>query len=476
VLLLIVGAYLWQRRKAPEPAPAPRRVAVVRLANPGDAEDAYLADGMTEELVSLLSTAGIEVVARTSAARYRRGQRDVAAVGRELGADTLLEGSVRRSGDTLDVSVQLSDVDRPAPRWSRDYQRAFPEIAGLQRDITRDVVAALGVRLGDEARRRLEAGGSPSLDAYTLYLKGRYQWNKRTRAGFTAAIELFEQAIQRDAGDPRPHAGLADTYVFLGLFGYRPGDEALPKAAAAATRALALDDSRADAHTALGVARMRHDWDWAGAERELRRAVALDPGYAPAHDHLGYYLVAMGRFADGIAEIKRGLELEPLSLPASALLGWAYHYARQPERAIEQFRKTLDVEPRLSLARWGLGVAYAVSGQYDSALAALQPVVESRPDVTGDLGYAYARAGRRDDARRALNGLTARARREYVSPLAFAAIHIGLGEAGRALDWIEKAYAERNSDLIYARIDPYFDALRSEPRFLALLKKMGLDR
>jgi TolB-like protein/Flp pilus assembly protein TadD len=458
-------------------AQRPRVAVLPFVLSEGGGEDEYLADGMAEQTIAMLSKiAGLDVIARSSTIRFKRTPRDITAIGRELGVRAVLEGGIRTTPGHVVVTASLIDVRTRSAYWSEAIDRPPGQVQEVPPAIAQRVAETLKVRLSDDERRRIAAGRPTSPDAHALYLRGRASWNLRTRDGFRKAIEFFEQAIERDPSDAAAHAGLADSYGFLGLYGYLPSKDAFPKAAAAAQKAIELDESRADAHTALGAARLRYDWDWAEAERELRRAVGLEPSYAPAHETLSACLVATKRFDEGIAEMERALALDPLSLTLRTLLGWTFYYARQYDHAVEQHRKALDLEPRLSLARWGLGVAYALQGTYDQAVQELSLVTDSRPDVAGDLAYVYGRWGRTREARQALASLETRARQGYASPLAFASAYIGLGDVNRAFQWLDRAYAERNSDLIWLAVDPYYDLLRPDPRFTALVKKMGLEK
>ncbi len=478
VVLLALGAYVWFRPRTPPVSPERPRLAVLPfVVREGGGDDEHLADGMTEQTIATLSRiAGVDVIARSSTLRFKRVPRDIAAIARELNVSVVLEGGIRTTPGRVVVTASLIDVRTQSAYWSQDVDRPRAQVQEVPPAIAQRVAETLKVPLSDDERHRIAAGRLTDPDAHALYLRGRASWNQRTRDGFGKAIEFFERASERDPSDAAAYAGLADSYGFLGLYGYLPSKEAFPKAAAAAQKAIELDESRADAHAVLGAARLRYDWDWAAAERELRRATLLEPSYAPAHETLSAYLMATKRFDEGIAEMERALALDPLSLTLRALMGWTFYYARRYDRAIEQHRKALDLEPRLSLARWGLGVAYALQGTYDQAVQELSLVTDSRPDVAGDLAYVYGRSRRTREARQALASLETRAKQGYASPLAFAYAYIGLADPKRAFEWLEKAYAERNSDLIWLAVEPYYDLLRPDPRFTALLKKMGLEK
>jgi tetratricopeptide (TPR) repeat protein len=316
-------------------------------------------------------------------------------------------------------------------------------------------------------------------EAHRLYLLGRYWWNKRTEESLRKAVSFFQQAIQKDSGYALAHVGLADSYIQLGIddIGALAPSEAFPKAKEAALNALSLNGALAEAHAALGFAKQHYDWDWQGAERDLEKAIQLNPNYAPAHQWYSQYLARMGRHEQSIGEAIRASELDPVSLAISRAVGFRLYDARRYSEAIDQCRKTIELDPTYAQARYTLGLAYVQTGRFDEAIRELNEGIRlsgrSRT-ILGALGYAYARAGRRDDARRVLEELVAQSSGRYVSPYNVALIYAGLGEDDRALDWLERAYQTRASRLGFLAVLPEFDTLRPNPRFNDLLRRIGL--
>jgi tetratricopeptide (TPR) repeat protein len=316
-----------------------------------------------------------------------------------------------------------------------------------------------------------------NVEAYELYLKGRYYWNKRTEEGFRRAIEYFGEATEKDRNYGLAYAGLADSYILLGEYGLLPAKEAYAKAREAATKALELDDTLAEAHAALADVKIDYDWDWAGAEREFRRAIELNPGYATAHQWYGELLSSLGRHEEALAEIKRAQQLDPLSLIINTSSGWILLGAGRDDLAIEQLRKTLEIDPNFARAHGDLGMAYLRKGNFPEAVAEFQRAATLSSniiDYQSGLGHAYARAGKHTEARKLLYELKEHSKQRYVSWYDFAAIYAGLGEKDQAFALLEKAYEQRDPKVTWAKVDPSLDPLRSDPRFQDLLRRIGL--
>jgi adenylate cyclase len=459
-----------------------RRIAVLPFVNmSADTENEYFSDGMTEELISKLSRlSGLTVIARTSVMKYKGTNKDVGEIGRALGAGTLLEGSVRKAGEKLRITVQLIDVASQGHLWAQDYNRELKEVFAIQSDVGQHVAAALQVALLAREKEQVEKKGTENLKAYNLYLKGLYHFNKLTKEGLERAIEYFKQAIDKDPTYAQAYTWLAESYQWLGVNGQLPTKEAFPKAEAAVRKALELDNTIPEPHLRLGFIRTFYDWDWSAAERGYKRALELNPNSAYAHNMYGIiYLTPMGRHEEGITELKRALELDPLSISAHNDFGWAFVHARQHDQAIEQFQKLLEMEPNLSQGHWGLGEAYLQKGMYKEAIAEMQKMVDlagGSADVEGYLGWAYGVAGQRDEALKVLDTLKERAKQEPVDPTAFAFIYAGLGEKDQAIEWLQKAYEEPAGswELMWLKVEFMYDSLRSDPRFTELLKKVGL--
>ena len=455
------------------------RLVVLPLVNISpDPGDEYFADGMTEELISALSNvSGLNVIARTSAMKYRGATKSVAEIGRELDIKTLLEGSVRKAGNKVRITVQLIDARSEEHLWAQAYDRDLEDIFAIQSDIAQRVARALRVQIVRREKRAIEQRATGVVEAYTRYLKGRHEWNKRSRDGLDVAIGQFEQALEKDASYPLAYSGLADAYASQALFEFAPPKEAFPKAKAAAERAIQLDDRLAEAHTSLGLVRFQYDWDWNGAEGEFRRALDLAPGYPSGHQFYADFLKAMGRFEEAIAQMSSAQQLDPLSMSINTGLGHVLYLSRQYDRAIEQYRKALDMDPGFVQAHLWFGRPYLQKGMFQEAIAEVQEAVRLSSGSTislAVLGHAYAAAGNRTEAERILKTLMERAETEYLPSYWIALIYTGLADKDRAFDWLERARQERSSWLVWIGVEPRFDGLRSDPRFMRLIEQMGL--
>jgi serine/threonine-protein kinase len=453
-------------------------VAVLPFVNDGGDPDAeYLSDGITEALINNLSQLpNLRVIARSSAFRYKGRADDPRAAGTELGVQAVVAGRVVRRGDRLVVSVELVDVRGNRQLWGEQYNRKLTDLLAVQDDIAREVTDKLRPRLTGEEKKRLGKRPTDNAEAYQAYLVGRYHWNKRTEEGLKKAIEQFEQARAKDPGYALAYAGLADCYALLGDYSYLPPKEAFPRARAAAAEALKLDDTLAEAHTSLAFVKVQYDWDWAGAEDEYRRALALNPNYATAHQWYSEYLTAMGRHDEALAEIRRAQEIDPLSLIIRAVAGRALYYARRYDEAIDQCRQTLAMDPNFGVAYLFLGRACVQAGRYDEAVAAFRKARElsGGAAVLGELGHACAAAGQRDEARKVLDELEELRKQGHVTSARMALICAALGEKDQALTWLDKAYDERADAMVFLKVEPRYDTLREEPRFQDLMRRVGL--
>jgi TolB-like protein/Tfp pilus assembly protein PilF len=455
------------------------RVAVIPLDNISpDPSDAYFADGMTEELIATLSRiAGLRVIARTSAMRFKGAGKTVAEIGRELRVRTVLEGSVRKSADKLRITVQLIDAVSEENLWSQVYDRALEDVFSIQRDIAQRIAKALKVRIAARDQEQLERPATGIVDAYTLYLQGRQRWNLRSEDALHASIQLFERALEKDPRFSLAQSGLSDAYAALALLEFSPPTDAFPKARAAAEKALALDDRSAEAYASLGLVRFQYDRDFAAAERDLRRAVALNPNYPAGHQYLADYLKALGRFDEATAEMRAALELDPLSMAINTGLGHVLYLSREYDRAIEQYRKALELDPKFVLAHLWFGRPYLQKGRFDEAIAEIQQAVTLSGGSTMSLAvlaHALASAGREAEARKILSELLERSKTRYLPSYWIALVYTGFGEDAVALQWLERAYEERSSWLVWIGVEPRFDRLRGTPGFRSLLGRMRL--
>jgi TolB-like protein/Flp pilus assembly protein TadD/predicted Ser/Thr protein kinase len=473
----------WRARIFGRAASAPGRIeslAVLPLANlSGDPAQEYFADGMTEALITDLAQIGaLRVISRTSVMQYKGVKRPLPEIARELNVDGIIEGSVVRAGDQVRITAQLIYAPTDKHLWAKSYDRDLRNVLVLQSDVAQAIAQEIQVKLTPVEESRLASARPVSPAAYEAYLKGRYHWNQRTPEGVKTAIEYFQQSIEKDPNYALAYAGLADCYVVA--VNPSPPKEKMPKAKAAATKALQLDDTLAEAHTSLAAVLSKYDWDWPGAEKEFKRAMELNPRYAEAHEwYAAWYLVPMGRLQEAIAEEKRAQELDPVSVIINFELGIVLYYAREYDQAIEQFRKTLELNPNFRHAQTFLAVAYGQKGMYEQAVAGFQksltvPEGTVWPPTRTGLGYAYGVSGRKNEARKVLNELKQLARQEYVSAYDVALIYVGLDEKDLAFTWLEKAYEERSFGLSTIKAEPRMDSLHSDPRFQAMLRRVGL--
>jgi serine/threonine protein kinase/tetratricopeptide (TPR) repeat protein len=460
--------------------PPGRSVAVLPFASLSpDPENEYFADGVTDELINALAKiGGLHVVSRTSAFAFKGKLEDVRAIGARLQVKSVLEGSVRRAGHRLRVTAQLIDVADGFLLWSDTFDRELEDVFAIQDEITRAIVGALKVKLFGSQQQVLVKPATDDLEAYTLYLKGRHFWNRRTEQALWQGLDCFQQAIARDPGFAQAHAGVADSYAILGFYAALPPTEAFPKAEAAALQALANDPALAEAHPALAYVHMYHTWDWQAAEREFAIAIELNPGYATAHQWYGNFLVVQGRFEESVAAFSKAIALDPLSTLKQAALGWSYYFARRHEEAAAQCRRALEFDAGYWVAHLWLGVALEELGALDEAIREFEEALRlsgRKVASLGYLGHALAIAGRTAEARQVLQDLVQLSAERYVSPYDIGVIHLGLGESDAALQWLDRAYAERDHQMTFLRVDPRLDGVRATPQFVGLMRKMGFS-
>lgn len=479
LLFLTVGlglAYFYFRK---ERAPLDS-IAVMPFANQtGDPETEYISDGLTESIInSLTQLPDLRVIARSSVFRYKGKATDPIAFGKELGVRAVLTGRVIQRGDNLSVSVELVDVRDNKQLWGEQYERKVSDLLLVQREIAQEISSNLRTRISGEVERRVTKRYTENAEAYQLYLKGRFFWNKRTREDLKKSIDYFNQAIEHDPNYALAYAGLADAYVLFPGYAVSSPQDSYPKARAAARRALEIDDTLAEAHAALGLELFAFEWKAAEATREFRRAIELNPNYATAHHWYGnQVLLYTGRFDEAIAEMKRAQELDPLSLIVNADLGDTYFYARRYDQAIEQLLKTIEMDESFYYAHYELGMAYEMKGSYAEAIAQYQKAraLNNDPRVLALLGHAYAASGRRDEALKVLNQLKEIAQQQYIPAYHFVILYAGLGEKDLAFEWLEKTYQDRTSRMTILQVDPYLDPLRPDPRFQEMVRRVGLQ-
>jgi len=476
-----IAVGVWQTITSSRDPFSTNRVAVLPFVNiNADARDEYFADGMTEELISSLSKIrDLNVIARTSVTKYKGANLDIAEIGNALRVGSILEGSVRTSGDEARISVNLVDVQSQKTILSREYTRPIKDVFAIQSDIAQSVTSALSVQLLSGERESLEKRGTENGEAYKLYLLGRVHLSKRTGEEVVRAIDFFAQAVEKDPSFALAYAGLAECYTLAGNAGYGslPRTEAIANAKKFAAQAITLDESQAEAHASLAYVKFRIDWDWTGAEKEFQRALQLKPGYARAHEWYALYLSIMGRFDDAMKEMMRAQDLDPLSTSVSTGIGRIYHFEYKTEQAVVQFKKTLELDPEYAEAYFGLGMTYTVAGRYDEAVSVYKKAIQlsgNRLVMLSMLGHAEALAGHHDEARKIIQNLHQLSRTAHVSPYYFGILEMGLGQMDAAYRYFEKAYEERDGILIFLAADPIAERSWNDPRCAALAKKMGL--
>ena len=486
-LLLMIGAWALWRRSASRTQPVSRvMLAVLPFENlTGDAGQEYFSDGLTEEMITQLGRLDpqrLGVIARTSVMTYKRRPEQVGVIGRELGVEYVLEGSVRRDSGRVRIAAQLIRVKDQTHLWAREYDREAGALLVLQGEIAQEIADETELSLNDGHQRPSPRHGSltpQQYEAYDLYLKGRYFWNKRSPEGFQQAVRAFQQAIAKDPNYARAYAGLADSYALMGTYNLAPASEIMPKARAAALRALAINENLAEAHVSLALIAESYDWDWQTAEKEFRRAIELDPNYATAHHWYAECLSFQGRFDEAFAESNRARQLDPLSLIIAVDDGAILYFSRQYDRAIERFRAALDMEPGFGRAHIVIG-AYVQKGQFKDALAdieAWRQTAGDAPWVWAAEAYVYGRSGDSAKARHALQKVQQVSRSWQIDPTPSLDIaYGGTATNDEWLTWLEKACEERSNVLIDMKVDPMYDRLRSDPRFHQLLRRVGLEQ
>jgi len=457
--------------------PAVRALAVLPLQNlSGDPAQEYIVDGMTEQLITTLAQLrGVEVISRTSAMQYKQTRKRLPEIGRELNVDAFVEGSVQRSGSRMRITVQLVDARTDQHLWAQSYDRDVGDVLSIENEIARSVANEIRVQLTPDQQHLLTRTHPAVPAAQEAYLRARYHFNKGEEAEIRKSIDAFNEAIALDPQDARSQAGLANAYVALSDFYERPS-EMLPRARQAAERALKLDDSLADAHTALGVVRFLYDWNWSGAEDELKRATALNPASSDAHAWYGTFLAQMGRSQEALSEMQRAESLDPLSTSVHIGTGWALYLARRPDEAIVEWRKALEIEPHLGVAHVSIWQAYVQGNSKGAPL----PAIHADPHDTSPLNLAtlagiYATSGQRAEAETILARLKELSNHRYICPYELAVAHEALGDHDEAFKWLQKGVEDRSTCMPDLKVDPRFDGLRGDSRFTQLLKAVGFE-
>jgi len=456
-------------------------IAVLPFENrSSDADTDYLSDGLAESLIYRLSQLpNLRVSPTSTVLRYKGQQNDPIEVGKKLGVSAVLSGRIIQRGDNLTISAELVDVRYNKLLWGEQYERPMSELLQTQREIAREIVDKLKLKVSGE-EKGLAKHYTESNEAYQLYLKGRFYWNKRTAEAFNKSLQYYNQAIEKDPNFALAYAGLADTYDLLGgpeAGGDMPPNEVLPKAKAAALRALEIDESLAEPHVSLGHVKLFYDRDLVASEREYRRAIELNPNYPVAHHWYAIYLTTTGRQQEALAEIKRAQELDPVSQSINSWMARILATDGQPDQAIEQLRKTIEMDPTFVLNYQRLGALYEEKGMYDEAISEFNQVLKltgGGPLGVFSLAHVYALAGRREEAQNGLNQLLEMSKRRYVSPTLIAMVYIALNEKDKAFAWLDEGEKAHDLYIMRLKIDARFDSLRSDPRFAALVQRVGL--
>jgi len=486
IAALFIGAlgiyWVTLRWRATTPSASERpMLAILPFTNlTGDAAQEYFSDGLTEEMISQLGNLDpqhLGVIARTSVMHYKNGQTPLSQIGHELGVQYVLEGSVRRDAGRVRITAQLIQMSDQSHLWAREYDRELRDLLALQSEIAQGIADEIHLTLSDRHPSEVKrATAAASYEAYDLYLKGRYFWNKRTGDGFRQAANYFQEAISKDPNYARAYAGLADTYGLMSTWYQVPQNEFMPKARAAALRALAIDESLAEAHASLGLIAENYDYDWAGAEKEFRRTIELDPQYATGHQWYAEYLAWQGRFEEAFAESNRARQLDPMSPIIATDHAVILYYSRQYDQAIEQCRGVLEMDPGFEHARAIIMGSYVQEKKFAEAAEEIDRELSAdSPWNWATKTYVYGKWGRREETERALarfEKVTQGSRANWTPAALY--IYMGTGRKDQAMALLERAYVEHSNAVVGLKVDPMYDPLRGDPRFQELLRKLGL--
>ena len=479
-VMAILAVWAWRRAANPTTALSRKTVlAVLPFENLSrDPDQEFFSDGLTEEMIAQvgkLNRDQLTVVARSSVAKYKGSKLAAKEIGKELSADYLLQGSVRRWSDRVRITVQLIRAQNQTDLWTESYDRELKDVLAVQDSVVRSIAGQIHIALTEEQKTRLASSRQTQPEAYVAYLKGRYYWNKRTGDGMQKAGQYFEQAIHTDPTYAAAYSGLSDCNSGLAWHGFKAPAEALPKAYAAARKAIEINPQSAEAHASLGLV-LSHRWDWAEAEVEFRRALELDPQYANAHHWYGDYLSIKGHHDEALSEARRAMEVDPLNLMISTWVGLRYYLARNYSAAIEQNRESIELDPTFAAAHLLLGEDYVQAGAYVEGVNELKKaaILSGSPLYTAQVAVALAAAGRKHEALRIAHELETTSSKRYVSPYGLAQIYATLNHKDDTFKWLQAAYDDRAVWMGYLGVDPIFDRYRSDPRFQGLLRRIGL--
>jgi TolB-like protein/Tfp pilus assembly protein PilF len=467
------------QRDLQPPDNSKKMLVVLPFANMSlDAEQEYFSDGLTEEMITHLSRLNPErlgVIARTSSMQFKNTSKDIKVIGKELGVQFALEGSIRRAGNRVRITAQLIQVSDQTHLWAESYDRGLKDVLAIQTDVAERIAQSLAVELVPEQRAVAARSISSNTEAYELYLRGRYYLNQRVEQGYSKAVDYFNQAIQKDPVYAPAYAGLADAYSVIGFYGAIPSKTAFERAKAAAKTAVQLDDKLSEAHTSLGYATLQYDWDWQAAEAEHKRAIELNPNWY-AYDWYGFNLVQVGRFSESFAALEYARRIDPLSLVIGCHIGWMFYFAREYEKSIRHLEKTVEFDPEFPLARYYLGITYVQTHDFSRGIEHLQSAADrssNHPGALSALAYALGAAGRQSEGREVLAKLIGLQEHRHVLAYFVAFAMSSLSSKDETLEWLEKAYEERSGWPLYLHFEPAFDHLRSDPQFVGLLKRIN---
>ncbi len=459
-----------------------KSIAVLPFENRSeDKANAYFAEGVQDEILTRLSKiADLKVTSRTSTQHYKSAPKSLAEIAKQLGVAHILEGSVQKSGDAVRVNVQLIKAASDSQVWAETFDRKLTDIFSVESDVAKAIADQLRAHITRQEEQVIAAKPTKNIEAYDAYLRGRYFWNKRTSDGIKHAIEHFQQSIERDPDFALGHAGLADSYIALTFYNFAAPHETMPKAKESAIKALALDDTLAEAHASLAHILMNYDWNWSAAEKEFKRSIELTPDYATGHQWYAiHYLTATGRFEEAVQEMKKALELEPASLVMNTFMGATLYYAGRYDEAIDQCRRTIEMDPNFAVAHWHLGLAYEQKQALDAATEEFKKAISlsgGSPLMKAALVRAYAKSQKKHEANEMLNELNELSKQQYVSAYEVATIYVALGNNEQAFQLLEEGYAEHSFHLVYLNVSPQFKPVTSDRRFQDLVQRIGLSQ
>jgi TolB-like protein/Flp pilus assembly protein TadD len=481
LFVAVIGAILFYLKNGTSQSQAITSIAVLPFANTsGDSSLDYLSDGITENIINRLSQiSSLKVMARSTVFHFKSKDIDPQKAGKELKVRAVLTGTVTQFGDSLVVGTELVDVEDGSQLWGQQYSKKFADLLALQQQISEEISDRLRLKLSKEQKESLKKNETSNPEAFQLYLKGLYYWNKRSDAGIRKGIEYFQQSIEKDPNYAMAYVGLADSYDILPLFSFAEPNEVVPKGKAAAYKALQIDEKNAEAHASLGNALQLYDWNFPESEKEYKRAISLNPNYATAHHFYSELLVALNRNEEAIDEIKRALNLDPLSLIINTSLGNTYRRTGKTDLAKEEFKKTIELDPSFARVHYNFAMAYMDIGQFSNAIREMETYI-SHADYgqayLGDLACLYSLTSRKEEALKLIDQLKDLSKTKYIPSTQLASAYAGLGEKDQAFQWLEAAVRNRDPALLNVHKKPFFNSLHSDPRYHDLLRRIGLEK